>query len=789
MSSPRKLEDDAVLELRQRWRCLWEEEEEEEGLVANINYSSVVVRQHGSSSDTEVGMGGVLGAVRSDGTRPTAWVVGGEAGTGRTALARFLLKSWCTRDRGVQQLTNYTVVFLMEAESLDHGGYWEYFKSALPDTCAMHGAEQVATWLETAHALIIIDDFVTDSEQDEELKAMIEDYANASVMVLTSPEDVAEAVALLSPERKILCAQVRGLSEKGFHLYLEKAFISQGRRKEYDQCKDFVQRNKSIFKYLKPYPRFVRSFVKFWVEKRADMNTIRTKNELLWKMLEFKFEALCVQTNEAAFNTWFSEVCRKAHTSIVDGVALSGEHVDDLFTKAQRLLPNVNTKDLLSAMFYPRLNLLPVKGIKYSIHSRQLQEHLAGFYIMQRISDATPLKRVTNKRYRWDGTVLASASHFLRLSNAGQMPEKKEKRVLTNLLWFMECVDDVMGYVIQLIGEIKCHSRLVGRMLDECELQKNWDVKDDAILAGPLDALLNCCPPPRKVIVAVREGFEPPELGAVVDRLRITKLPISVMAMHHLEFGSDSETDTLVAKLQKQNSTAQLEDFIGCLSLSSIESLGRCANTKSLVCLRARIKDAESLIAMLKSQHQLPHLKWLEIDVDMDIRKVEMCSLPASTTPLMDMRFKNLTDSDVIYLCDFLAKIRKRYSGLHIHDCSLTIQGATDVIKECYRRGISLHGAEEAIASYRRWRFVELSFVPPQTKVTAEDVIQLAGYDDSKHYTDNDVYSSHVANRVDVMALKYFLEFSEEIVYFAYICRNYSVVKSVSGTVEVKELL
>merc|ERR1719341_1625193 len=108
------------------------------------------------------------------------------------------------------------------------------------------------------------------------------------------------------------------------------------------------------------------------------------------------------------------------------------------------------------------------------------------------------------------------------------------------------------------------------------------------------------------------------------------------------------------------------------------------------------------------------------MDLDLPLAELENVIKPKKITPLLDIRFKNATDQDIPFICDFLLKISSRYSGVHLRTSSVTVKGAIHLLKTLFKKGCYLNAEKEAIAEYRKWRYPPLCNLPKGTELTDE---------------------------------------------------------------------
>lgn len=662
------------------------------------------------------------------------------------------------------------VVVLSGAQAAE-GGLWEAVKETLSDTTERWDAATLAEWMEESRVLIVIDDFIMKFCR-EALEEALEEWTEASFILMTRPEDAAAARSLLAEHQPTLLLSLPGLSADATHALAARYLSIQER----EPFRAWVEAKRAIVADVLTYPALVEPACRAWQAGRWSVTT-QTTTELLWGIVEHMMSGE-KRLKISSLTEWLLTLGRLVRASLEkNGLPNLRE---DLEKEAARLFSRDLVQAVSSAFCFSHSSTTPATVTL----PHPLTQFLAAWDAVHQNLQGTPMKALVKRIADEDSIVIYVAGHLARLLDyQPDLPEKNVSRAAKNLVLHMDRAKDRFGYTLRVIHECRTHPLVVKTIAKEVEIARYWEVRNSAVLPDAVAALLQHTVP-SKIQVTVEKNMVAPDITGVVELVATTNYPIFFAEMNHLEWEYPDTTDELVHVLQA--GTAPLEDFLGCLNVATIESLALNDVTRRLVCLRVRVCDISALTALLQTPSCLPNLMWLEADFDLclyDITKDHLTQVP---TLLMDVCFKEVADEDVDYLCDLLSVMRPRYSGVHLTRSSLTAQGVANVIKNFYKRGMLMSASNEAIKRYRRWRFPALSSI--EGEVTDAAARHLLGYDDRYHYSDNEVMSCAVLQPADARFLANFFAAMEDLMFFRFVSANYTVLKKSDVPVEITRL-
>nr|XP_045594633.1 uncharacterized protein LOC123755825 isoform X1 [Procambarus clarkii]XP_045594643.1 uncharacterized protein LOC123755825 isoform X1 [Procambarus clarkii] len=746
----------------------------------DLHLGTVVAPPPGGDGDVgcagrHIRLADMMTTKRVDGVAVRAWVVSGESGRGKSTIACSLAAAWSQAHPAVMGLEHFKAVLVLDGLAVATGGCWEAAKTFLSETVARWGPLQVAEWLETATVLVIIDDFLL-KKASGALEEALQEWTEASFLLLTTPAEGRATVTLTANKVPSVLFNLEGLDRCDV-LTLAGRYLPE---EQLEGFSSWLATSWSFTGEVLSYPRLVAPACLAWRLGAITHLTV-TVTQFMWSLIEAQFSQHS-ELNESLLAGWLLALGALARRSLESLMIINRE---ELLKEARKLLPSSMAETVALSLPLP---LSASAGCLYAVSlPHPLIQFLAGWDVIHQVLRGTPLKSLVKRLQDEDTVVLYAAGHLSRLLYySPDYPDKQVARAARNLVLHMDRAKDRFGYTLKAIHECRIESRVLRVLLDEVEFPKRWEVCDGAVLVEPLTALLRHATP-EKIHLTVGRNCMGPDLEGVVAHLAKTTIPIFLAEMNHLEWDNPDTSDSLVAVIQRGRQ--HLQDFIGCLNTPTINSLCRSETTRYLVCLRVRVTDNKSVEAILKCPRDLPSLMWLEVDFDVPLRDLDKSHLPQVNTPLMDVCFKDICDNDVALLCDLLAHIRSRYSGVHMTRSALTPQGVTEVLKYFYKRGMMMTVDSAVINRYRRWRFPVLETIPMTEELTDDKVRHLLGYDDRYHYSENEVWSSVLTTSVDARALANFFIAMEDLLFFRYVCANFSVIKNTDGTTEVKELV
>ncbi|RXG70902.1 hypothetical protein Avbf_06712 [Armadillidium vulgare] len=633
-----------------------------------------------------------------------------------------------------------------------------------------------------------------DTDEEDNLLNLLEEWKGVDVLILTSNDDGVRALQLFDSFKPCFYCRFEALDHSLRIDYLKHFFNEKLKTNILPSdvsfsCKTFLNVIGGLVMYcntLITHPQV-----------SVNENCITS---FIWDLTFYRINEIKIKRSltDEQINLCLFELGKRCYDCLCGKAPILGEEILPFLESLRHIFENEEIGPLILNEIFSRHSNFLSSSITYSVcHSKQ-QEVLAAFYVLRKNLDGTPLKRMV-KNIKYDDElaicVAGLLSTFINDENKSfnyfinDEPEKREKkieRVVKNLVLHSDKSSDPIAFTMRVIHELQYNKYLISLFLRDSVFPTYLHIHDNGIYRNAIEEVCSHIFP-SKIHLLIRSGFKVPELTETLNLIKNFNVELTLAEMNHVSWNSAIRSDELLSILFKE-SNIRIKDFIGCLEERSIRELHMNEVTKYLVCLRLRVCDTQTTRLLINVQRELKQLMWLEIDFDFSLNEVFELDLSPVKTPLIDLSFKNVSDLDVENLCNFLHSISLQFSGLHIHQSSVSPQGVTEILKYCYKRNMRLNADQETITKYRRYRFPELKNIDLKEELTDEKVETLIGYDDRHHYSDNEVRSSYVSTLQEVNCLKNFFGIMN-VVYFIYTCSNYCVIKETNGNPLVKKNL
>lgn len=169
-------------------------------------------------------------SARSSGSEnvPTALILIGLPGSGKTSLLHYLIHVWCKQGDEIDKICDFDLVFFIETRTVTKENLVEFLKThkMFEKTCKHFDTDNFITILKCLNPLFIIDGF---DECDNEARQVVEDifcrFGDQHIIMTTRP-DYQEDVTFLANRYFVNChfIKVKGFDLKQQKLYTEKVF-------------------------------------------------------------------------------------------------------------------------------------------------------------------------------------------------------------------------------------------------------------------------------------------------------------------------------------------------------------------------------------------------------------------------------------------------------------------------------------------------------------------------------------------------------------------------------------
>ncbi|XP_042879215.1 NLR family CARD domain-containing protein 4-like isoform X2 [Penaeus japonicus] len=166
---------------------------------------------------------------------PTALVLMGLPGSGKTSLLHYLIHVWCKKGKEIDTISDFHLVFFIEIKSVTKKSLVEYLQThkmfketwkVLEETWEDFDASNIIKTLQYFNLLFLIDGF---DECDNAARQVIEDIIckfNDQCIIITTRPDYKEDIVFMTNRYQVNCQfiEVNGFDHKQQKLYTEKVF-------------------------------------------------------------------------------------------------------------------------------------------------------------------------------------------------------------------------------------------------------------------------------------------------------------------------------------------------------------------------------------------------------------------------------------------------------------------------------------------------------------------------------------------------------------------------------------
>lgn len=158
---------------------------------------------------------------------PAALLLNGLAGTGKTAVCRYIIHRWLKGGAGMDCLARTALVLLVDVRRVRSSRLKEFLlDQLLPLTCAGLDADHIISTLKELNVLFLIDGYDETSRVSSDLvEEIFAKFSDKRILVTTRPELHRDVVCLAKRHNKDLVSlQIRGFDDKRREEFSAKVF-------------------------------------------------------------------------------------------------------------------------------------------------------------------------------------------------------------------------------------------------------------------------------------------------------------------------------------------------------------------------------------------------------------------------------------------------------------------------------------------------------------------------------------------------------------------------------------
>ncbi|XP_047498696.1 uncharacterized protein LOC125045465 [Penaeus chinensis] len=560
---------------------------------------------------------------------PTALILMGLPGSGKTALLHYLIHVWCKQGDEINQIGNFDLVFFIETRTVSKKNLVEFLQThkMFEKTCKIFDPDDIIIILKCLKLLFIIDGF---DECNNEADQVVEDIFsrfNDQFIIMTTRPAYQEGVTFLANRHFVNChfIEVKGFDHKQQKLYTEKVF----RALETDEniCKKLIGlfsskllkfEQSQIFQEHLKWPLNLAMLCCLW---RADKKVFSRITSATKLYMEF-------------FKHWESELARRLKLASDSGgnefqekleilILFLGNKAWNMFLKEENTLDkesyamiehnckeeNINVQEFFSAFFMCQVDedWNTEKDVYKFLNNNQVEYLAAGFLAVKIRQKETKLEDIQEEIGdidNYQNFLGYLVGHLVLCSQHESDLLHSNMQCLLDLFDSAEVPKDNYNYWWNIFIESQ-HNEILGMKIASEKLpQDKWVLNAEQVVSGL--RLLSYTPVVLKcLIIEISSDIDPHNIKYFKNLMKELRIkletrhdkthPISVELhfWHHYEEQHDKPSDEFIETLFPWG---HLTNFTG--------SIGNPKNGKDVLsyCMKLKsIKVQVMTVAALKS--------------------------------------------------------------------------------------------------------------------------------------------------------------------------------------------
>ncbi|XP_068249186.1 uncharacterized protein [Palaemon carinicauda] len=745
-------------------------------------------KRHTRPPDVKVAVADILKTFPSNdckGTQRICLIIG-EPGCGRSTLSSALARSWSKRDEQVKGIDKYDAVVTVSGLSLSCRQN-NFMPNVLPVCTSVYGENEVRERLLGLRVLLIVDDAEELSEIcNEELEAFVHKSDRMDVLMLTSR---AHFIHLEKTWMSHICdkLEVCGLNREQI-VHSGEHIIGHKKPSCYKTFRHFLRSNISRLELVLKHPVSLLEVCEAWMDSEEIFKDVTTCTDLLWTITKWKFDKVLQSALEIVDNAklkdWLLIAGLTALESIKDDNRFEKSYMKQLDFETSKMFRSVSSWSVMSVIFKKRYIHRGRHCSDLSIAHKLQQEFLAAWYVVHKVIEGKPLRALLEGVRCPYYMALFMVGFLLRIPDYKWISMLHERRVINAVVNHAEGSNEDLYLNLDLVSEVKGLSRLVEFIVDFSEYPDEWNLHAGDVQLIPIQTLLFHVAPTR-IFLNVEKVKPYSELEELLSFLCRVDIFIWLDSSCQFDYGNKNKMDKIAKSFSSPSTKTRVDLIKGCLSSNVLEEIVSQTAFSYLVFLKLRVVDLKNLLSVLKAPKSLPSLLWLEIKFDFNVLDQDVCTLPKTVAPLLDVHLQGLDDSSVSKVANLLGSIHDCYSGIHLDNTTLTPEGVFVLLKQLQKRKVYLHCPAEYREKFRRWYYPQLTNFDKSVELTDELARRLLGFDDRMYYSNHCVNSSCFALALDSWNLSSYLEEETSIMHFTYKTDNMTCIKGLKGSVDV----
>lgn len=648
--------------------------------------------------------------VRRDTILPPILIYKGLAGSGKSALCRYLIFNWHTKKEEIDMLSSFDLVFFLEIRRIRCSKVIDFLQETLlKDTCKSFDSKDVILVLKGLDLLFIIDGY---DESGEQAKKLVQDilaiFSEHRIIITTRPDYHEDVISLAKRYAAFQSVEVCGFDDRRKKEFTTKVFsvIEEDKDRCKRQINDFLEylnnRGQALDEHLK-LPLTLALLIYLWKESPDIVNSVTSATRLYMELFR-----LCKKKLAERLCCTKVFMGSKLYSHLDDLILLLGEQAWLMLKDAKNLVGkdiycilekeckarSIDITELMSAFLMCHVDEDDDKLVYEFLHKTQMEYLAAGFLADEIKKGKRTLEDIEQdigySSWRHHQEVLKYLTGHLAIHRQ-QKPDilKISFPHLSKLFSVAEIQSNDYNYWWNLVVEsLYDHSVCEGIAQNQLPV-KDWELNARQVVSG-LNLLIKTSVSLRNLNIEISCDVEPYEIKYFLDTMKSLKVEIGhrynkscpiLVEMHfwrHVQYDHDRPSDEFLRTLYPWG---HLINFTGSLGeqQQGREVLAYCFNLKNI---RARVSSPKALACLSKSLDKI----WksvrcirLTLVIPVEVRPEELPVLNFRGT--LELMLMNIRDVDK----EWLVKVVKRIGEngvfrLTLNWSELTFDGITWVL-------------------------------------------------------------------------------------------------------------
>lgn len=655
--------------------------------------------------------------MRRDAILPPILIYKGLAGSGKSALCRYLIFNWHTRKEDINMLSSFDLVFLVEIRRIRCSKVIDFLQGiVLKDTCKNLDSRDVILLLKGLDLLFIIDGY---DESGEQAKKLVQDilaiFSEHRIIITTRPdyhEDVINLAKRYAPYQSV---EVCGFDDKRKKEFITKVFsVIEEPDKCMRQTIKFLnyldKRGYALDEHLK-LPLTLALLIYLWKESPGVVNSVTSATRLYMELF-----GLCQKKLAERLCCTKGFRSTKLYSHLGDLILLLGQQAWVMLKDAKNLVDkdiyyilekecktrNVDVTELMSAFLMCHIDEDDEELVYEFLHKTQMEYLAAGF-----LADKVKKKKKTLEEIKQDigysswrhhqEVLKYLTGHLAIYSQINPDILKINFPHLSKLFRMAEIESNNYNYWWNLVVESLYDSSVCKGIAQDQLPVKHWELNARQVVSG-LNLLIRTSVSLENLTIEISCDVEPYNIKYFLDVMKSLKIKIQdrhnkhcpiLVEMHfwrHVQYDHDRPSDEFLRALYPWG---HLVNFTGSLGeqQEGREVLAYCYNLKNI---RARVASSKALACLSKSLERIwksVRLIRLTLVIPVEVKPEELAVLNFRGN--LELLLRNITDADKEWLVQVVKRIGKNgVNRLILHWSELTVEGITWLLMNL--RGVGL---------------------------------------------------------------------------------------------------